>query len=145
MVEKLTKDKTIGQLGALLIGFAYLGGGVTGLFFTGFSGFVDAHGTVLFGLFAINPFHNIVHIGVGGLLILASTARSSSMAEGALLGVGAIYVVATVTGFIYAHIPVIALTTSTDPDNYLHLVTGLTAITVAVLSASTNKATLATR
>ncbi len=120
----------------MLIGAAYLGGGVVGLFFTGFSGFVDSHGTVLFGLFAINPFHNIVHIGVGGLLIAAGALADTGVAEGALIGVGAIYVVATITGFIYAHIPVIALTTSTDPDNYLHLITGTTAIVAAVLSAS---------
>jgi hypothetical protein len=130
----MTKDKSIGQLAALLIGVAYLGGGLVGMLFTGFSGFVDSHGTSLFGVFAINPFHNVVHIGVGALLILASTA-ASSIAEGALLGVGSIYVVATITGFIYAHIPVIALVTSSDPDNYLHLITGATAILAAVISA----------
>jgi hypothetical protein len=105
------------------------------MLFTGFGGFVSSKGTSLFGIFAINPFHNVVHIGVGALLILASMA-ASSIAEGALLGVGSIYVVATITGFIYAHIPVIALTSSSDPDNYLHLVTGLTAIFAALLSAS---------
>jgi hypothetical protein len=137
-----TKDKSIGQLAALLIGVAYLGGGVVGMFFTGFSGFVSSSGTDLFGIFAINPFHNVVHIGVGALLIAASTAPSS-IAEGALLGVGSIYVVATITGFIYAHIPVIALVTSSDPDNYLHLVTGATAILAAVISAGGTQRRLA--
>jgi hypothetical protein len=58
------------------------------------------------------------------------------MVEGALLGIGAIYIVATITGYTYAHIPVIALTTASDADNPLHLVTGLTAIGAALLSAS---------
>ncbi len=134
----MTKDKSIGQLAALLIGVAYLGGGLVGMLFTGFSGFVDSHGTALFGIFAINPFHNVVHIGVGALLILAST-QASSIAEGALLGVGSIYVVATISGFIYANIPVIALISSSDPDNYLHLVTGATAIAAAAISSSTTQ------
>lgn len=131
----MTKDKSIGQLGALVIGGAYLGGGLVGLLFTGFNGFVNSNGTQLFGLFSINPFHNIVHIGVGIILILAAT-QASAITEGALLGVGSIYVVATITGFIYAHIPVIALITTSDPDNYLHLVTGATAISVALVSAA---------
>jgi hypothetical protein len=135
MMSSFTKDKSIAQLAAFAIGAAYLSGGVIGLILTGFSGFVSSTGTELFGLFTINPFHSVVHIGVAAILILAAT-RDTSITEGALIGVGGIYVVATITGFIYAHIPVIALTSSTDPDNYLHLVTGTTAILAAVVSAS---------
>ncbi len=141
MREKITENKTIAHLGALVIGLAYLSGGLIGLLYTnGFGGFVDSKGTQLYGLFTINPFHNVFHIAVGALFLLCYAKASSSITEGALLGVGAIYVVATITGFIYAHIPVIALISSSDADNPLHLITGLTAIFCALASSSqTNK------
>ncbi len=136
-MNRLTKDKSIAHLGALAIGVAYLSGGLIGLIYTnGFGGFVDSKGTQLYGLFTINPFHNVFHIAVGALFLICYAKASSTITEGALLGVGAIYIVATITGFIYAHIPVIALTSASDPDNYLHLVTGLTAIFAALASAS---------
>lgn len=130
-----TKDKSIGQLAAVLIGVAYLGGGLIGMAFTGFSGFTSSQGTHLFGLFAVNPFHNIFHIIVGAGLLWAST-RNTTLTEGFLLGVGAIYVVATICGFTYDHIPVIALVSSGDADNYLHGITGITAIFAALVSSS---------
>lgn len=137
----LTKDRTIGQLGALLIGFAYLSGGLIGLVYTnGFGGFVDSKGTKLYGIFTINPFHSVFHIVVGIILLLAAFKASNAVVEGCLLGIGAIYIVATITGFTYAHIPVIALISSSDADNPLHLITGLTAIFCALASSSqTNK------
>jgi hypothetical protein len=137
MMSSFTKDKTIGQLGALLIGAAYLSGGLIGLIYTnGFGGFVDSHGTKLYGIFTINPFHSVFHIVVGIILLLAATRGTAAMVEGSLLGIGAIYIVATITGFTYAHIPVIALISASDADNPLHLITGLTAITAALVSSS---------
>ena len=56
-------------------------------------------------------------------------------AHGGRPALAAIYAVATICGFIYAHIPVIALVSATDADNYLQLITGLTAILVALVSA----------
>ncbi len=139
-MASFTKDKTIGQLGAILIGVAYLSGGLVGLLYTnGFGGFVDSQGTKLYGIFTINPFHSVFHIVVGIVLLLAAFKGTSGMVEGSLLGIGAIYIVATITGFIYAHIPVIALTSASDADNPLHLITGLTAITAALLSASQSR------
>lgn len=133
----ITKDKTIGQLGAMLIGVAYLSGGLIGLVYTnGFGGFLDSKGTKLYGIFTINPFHSVFHIVVGIILLTAAFKASQALVEGALIGVGSIYIVATITGFTYAHIPVIALISASDPDNPLHLITGLTAIGAALLSAS---------
>jgi hypothetical protein len=140
MMSSFTKDKTIGQLGALLIGAAYLSGGLIGLVYTnGFGGFVDSQGTKLYGIFTINPFHSVFHIVVGIILLLVAARGTSGMVEGSLLGIGAIYIVATITGFTYAHIPVIALVSSSDADNPLHLITGLTAITAALLNISQAK------
>ncbi|MCA1682944.1 MAG: DUF4383 domain-containing protein [Actinobacteria bacterium] len=142
----MTKGKSLAHLGALAIGVAYLSGGLIGLIYTnGFGGFVDSKGTKLYGLFTINPFHSVFHIVVGTILLLCFAKASSTLTEGALLGIGSIYIVATITGLIYAHIPVIALTSTSDADNALHLVTGLTAIFVALASASATNKQLAAR
>jgi hypothetical protein len=129
------EGKSLAQLAALAIGVAYAGGGVVGFAVTGFTGFTDSGGgRQLFGL-TLNPFQDLFHLVVGLLLLWAAT-RDTAVTEGALLGVGGIYVVAAITGFIYAHIPVITITTAGNPDNWLHLVTGATALLAAVVSSS---------
>lgn len=132
---KVTEGKSLGQLAALAIGVAYAGGGVVGFAVTGFSGFTSSDPSrTLFGL-TLNPFQDFFHLAVGLLLLWAAT-RDSAVTEGALLGVGGIYVVAAIAGFIGAHIPVITINTAGNPDNYLHLITGLTALVAAVASSS---------
>ena len=39
------RDRSIGQLAALVVGIAYLGGGLVGMVFTGLSGFTRSSGT----------------------------------------------------------------------------------------------------
>jgi hypothetical protein len=130
-----TEGMSLGQLAALAIGVAYAGGGVVGFAVTGFDGFASSDASrTLFGL-TLNPFQDLFHLVVGLGLLWAAT-RDSTVTEGVLLGVGGIYVVATITGFIYAHIPVITITTSGNPDNYLHLITGVTAIVAALVSSA---------
>lgn len=126
--------KSLGQAAAVVIGLAYAVGGVIGFVITGFSGFVSQDaGHTLLGL-TLNPFQDLVHLAIGLLLLWAST-RDSSVTEGILLGVGGVYVVAAITGLIYAHIPILTITTSGNPDNYLHLITGVTAMLAAIISA----------
>jgi hypothetical protein len=128
------EGKSLAQAAAVLLGLAYAVGGIIGFAVTGFSGVFDPVGHKFIGL-TINPFHDFVHLGIGLGLLWAAT-RDTSVTEGVLLGVGGVYVVATITGFIYAHIPVLSITTSGNADNYLHLVTGATAILVAVISGA---------
>jgi hypothetical protein len=130
----MLQGKSLGQLAAVAIGLAYAVGGVIGFGVTGFSDFVSQNGHNFLGL-TLNPFQDLIHLVIGLLLIWAAT-RDTAVTEGVLLGVGGIYVVAAITGFIYAHIPVITITTSGNADNYLHLVTGATAIVAALSSAA---------
>lgn len=128
------EGKSLGQAVAVLVGLAYAVGGVIGFAITGFSGFFDSGDThSLFGLI-LNPFQCLIHLAVGVILLWAAT-RDTAVTEGVMLGVGGVYVVATITGFIYAHIPVLAITTSGNPDNYLHLITGATLMVAAIMSA----------
>jgi hypothetical protein len=128
------EGKSLGQLAAVAIGLAYAVGGVIGFAVTGFAHPVAQTGHKFLGL-TLNPFQDLIHLAIGLLLIWAAT-RDTAVTEGVLLGVGGIYIVAGITGLIYAHIPVITITTAGNADNYLHLVTGATAILASVVSAS---------
>lgn len=129
------EGKTLGQAAAVVLGLAYAVGGVLGFVITGFSGVFDAGDSHTLLGFALNPFHDFVHLAIGALLLWAAT-RDTAATEGVLLGVGGVYIVAAISGFFYAHIPVLAITTQGNPDNFLHLITGGTAIVAAVLSAA---------
>ncbi|MEA2302432.1 MAG: hypothetical protein QOE44_2967 [Solirubrobacteraceae bacterium] len=130
-----TEGMSLAQLAALAIGVAYAAGGVIGFAVTGFGGFSSSGGgRTLLGL-TLNPFQDLFHLIVGLGLLWAAT-RDSAITEGVLLGVGGVYVVAAITGLIYAHIPVLTITTAGNPDNYLHLITGVTAMLASVLSSA---------
>ena len=133
------QSKTLGQLAALAIGVSYLLAGIIGFAYTGFSGVTESNGPKVFGILSVNPFHNVFHLVVGVGLLYAAFKLSTTFVEGALIGLGAIYIIATICGFIYAHIPVISVVSSGAPDNYLHLITGVTALAGGVLSASMSK------
>ena len=111
---------------ALVLGVVYLAVGVIGFAATGFHGFVTPHGSTFLG-FPINIFHNIVHIGIGAILIVASRLPDATMTQGILLGVAILYVAATLLGFL-GKLPIIAVTTAGNPDNFLHLASAAVAL-----------------
>jgi hypothetical protein len=119
-------DQNIARPIALVLGVVYLAAGVIGFAATGFHGFVTPHGDSFLG-FPINIFHNIVHIGIGAILVIASRLPDATMTQGILLGVGVLYVAATLLGFL-GKLPIIAVTSASNPDNFLHLVSASVAI-----------------
>jgi hypothetical protein len=130
------QSKTLGQWVAIAIGVNYLFAGIVGFAYTGFSGVTESNGPKVIGLLAVNPFHNVFHLVVGIGLLYSAFKASTVWTEGALIGLGSIYIIATICGFIYAHIPVISVVSQGAPDNYLHLITGVTALAGGLLSAS---------
>jgi hypothetical protein len=126
--------KSLAQVVAVAVGIVYTAIGVIGFGVTGLSGFFNANGSSLLG-FGINPFHNLVHLAIGLYLLFAAT-RDTALTEGALIGGGGVYVVAAISGFIYAHIPILTIVTSNAADNWLHLVSGVTAMLVGFISAT---------
>ena len=66
------------QLGALVVGVAYLLVGVIGFASTGFTGWVFDTREDLLG-FDLNGFHNIVHLGIGAILIGVSIVREPTI------------------------------------------------------------------
>ena len=113
-------DTNIARPIALLFGIFYLAVGVVSFAVTGFNGVVSSSGTIFLGLH-INPFHNIVHIGIGLILIIASRVPDATITQGVVLGVAILYVAATLLGFL-GKLPIIAITSAGNPDNFFHLI-----------------------
>lgn len=122
------RPRSLEQSFALVAGVGYVGIGAIGFLVTGFNAFAVNTEEALFGLFGINPFHNIVHLGVGAMWLLAALLLDSMGAEGVNFGIAGVYVLAAVLGFA-GYLEVLSISAGLAPDNFLHLLTG--AITLA--------------
>lgn len=122
--------RTIQQL-AVVLGAVYLLVGVAGYAWTGFSGWLDSEGATMI-LFEVNPFHNLVHVLIGAMWLVAARVQRRGVAAGTFLGIGAAYLGAAILGFIGA-LPIMAIDAGLAPDNFLHLLTGLVAVGIAVV------------
>ncbi len=123
---------TLARTFALVVGIVYLGVGVVGFLVTGFGAFVEDTGKSLLG-FDLNPFHNVVHIVIGAALLTVSRLDVPDLAEGVLIGGGLVYLLAAVVGFA-GYLDLLAINETLDPDNFLHLVSGLAALAVGLAS-----------
>jgi hypothetical protein len=109
------------RLYATLVGGALVIGGIIGFFYSasfGSPGDVDD----VFGILAVNAWHNIVHILTGaiGLLVAAYAARQYA------LGLGVIYIVIAIWGFIIGSgESILGFIPVNTEDNCLHLILGL--------------------
>lgn len=130
-----TGTRNIAQLFAVVVGVAYLAIGVIGFAVTGFTGGVLDGPDTLIG-FDLNPFHNVVHIGVGLILLVTGSLRDPVIAQGALIGGGLVYLLAAVLGFL-GGLEIISINSGDELalDNFLHLFSGLAAVTAGVVGA----------
>jgi hypothetical protein len=128
-------NKGFAQAGAVVVGAAYLIGGLVGFFATGFDGFVQNGNDTLLTL-ELNPFHNIFHIFAGAfLIIIAQFGRPAT--EGALIGGGAVYLVALFLG-VTGNLSILSMEGGITSDNVLHLITGTAALGLGLLSVARN-------
>ncbi|MDQ3877711.1 MAG: DUF4383 domain-containing protein, partial [Actinomycetota bacterium] len=99
-----------------------------GIFVTnGFGNFAHAHTanydkTLL--IFNLNPLHNVIHIVLG--IVWIGAAGRHSAAKGVNTLFGAVLLLVFVLGLFDLHF--MAIDGAGDPDNYLHLATGLLSI-----------------
>ncbi|MGF0115757.1 DUF4383 domain-containing protein [Promicromonospora sp. Marseille-Q5078] len=109
------------RLLAAVFGTVYLLVGIAGFVVTSGVGFAATEGTNLL-LFEVNPLHNIVHLGVGAALLLAS--RTVAAARGVNVTIGAVYLLVGVLGLflIGTGANIIALN---GADNVLHLASAI--------------------
>lgn len=129
-------NKGFAQAAALVVGAVYAAVGVIGFFVTGFGNFVQNTDDALLG-FSINPFHNVVHLAVGVYLIIVSQV-DRPVSEGALIGGGLVYLLATFLGFANS-LQIISMNGAGESDNFLHLVSGSAALGIGLLSVARNK------
>lgn len=128
-------NRGFAQTGAVIIGVVYLLLGLVGFAVTGFGDFVQNTNYTLLG-FDLNPFHNVVHLTVGGfLLIIVRFGRPAT--EGALMGGGLVYLLAAFLGFANS-LQILSMEGAGNLDNVLHLVSGSAAFGLGLLSASRN-------
>ena len=122
------------QVLAFIVGVAYVIVGLVGFAATGFGGsWVHDGGADLLG-FDVNGFHNIVHLGVGLILLIASTAPAPALTQGVLIGGGLVYVLAAFLGFTGQLDHLLSIDGKFGAaDNWLHLVSGLAAIVAGFL------------
>ena len=118
-----------------IIGAFYVLIGVVGFFITGFSNFLQNTGDSLIG-FSINPFHNFVHLAIGAFLIIMSR-QSTSVAEGACLGVGLFYVSAFVIGVVGGtNLTILSMQGAGDLENFNHLINGVLLLGIGLVSSA---------
>jgi len=126
-----TRRTSLGQLAAMVVGVVYVAAGITGFVTTGFGGWVTNTDNTLLG-FDVNPMHNLVHLGIGAYLLLVSRL-DTAITEGALIGGGLVYLLAAYLGFTN-HLQIISINSAGASDNFLHVVSGLTALGAGIAS-----------
>ena len=112
-----------------IIGFFYSSG-----FDTGVAG-VQKDTDAVFGILDVNGWHNVVHILLGVLALIA--AGTPYGARLYCLGIGLVYVVLALWGFIDGDGVIIGLIPLNDEDNVLHLILGLTGLAAGAATPKT--------
>jgi hypothetical protein len=109
---------------ATVVGAVLTIAGIIGFFYSasfGSPGDVDA----VFGILDVNGWHNVVHLATG----LLGLAAAGYAARQYALGLGLVYVVVAVWGFIIGSgDDILGIVPVNTEDNILHLVLGLTGL-----------------
>jgi hypothetical protein len=116
------------RLYCTLVGGVVLIAGIIGFFYeASFATGDDVVADDVFGILAVNGWHNLVHILLGALGLAAAGYAARTYA----LGVGLLYVVLALWGFLETENGVgvlLDLVPVNTEDNILHLVLGLTGL-----------------
>ena len=81
----------------------------------------------VFGILAVNGWHNLVHLGIGVILLIGAGYASRELA----LGVGLLSIVLAIWGFLVVDNgigDILDLVPVNTEDNFLHLILGLTGV-----------------
>jgi hypothetical protein len=119
--------RSTAQVYALLAGAVLTVAGIIGFFYNSdFTSNVHDHGSI-FGIFAVNGWHNLLHIGTGMLGLTAASSYAS--ARTCALTLGLAYIALAVWGFVVGggH-SLLTLVPVNSADNVLHLLIGITGI-----------------
>ena len=123
----------ITQMFALAVGLAYLAIGIVGFAATGFTGITSDGRDALLG-FDLNVFHNVVHLAIGAGFLAVSRLSDPTITQGVVIGGGAVYVLAGLLGFLN-DLQILSIDSALAADNFLHLFSGLAAVTFGIIGA----------
>jgi hypothetical protein len=122
------EGSTPARLYATLVGGILVVAGIIGFFYSssfGSPGDVDS----VFGILNVNGWHNLVHIATGGLGLLAAGYAARQYA----LGLGAVYIVIAIWGFIIGSGDnILGFIPVNTEDNFLHLILGVLGVGAGV-------------
>jgi hypothetical protein len=145
------EESSPARLYCLLVGAALVVAGIIGFFYeASFASGDSIRSDDVFGILSVNGWHNLVHIAIGAVLLLAA----GSAARGAALVVGVLYIVLCVLGFIATSNNGIGFVAENDTllklvpvnneDNALHLILGITGVIAAFATRPVGRAAPAT-
>jgi hypothetical protein len=145
------EDASPARLYCLLVGAVLVIAGIIGFFYEASFATGDSIRTHdVFGVLSVNGWHNLVHIGVGAVLLIGA----GSAARPTALFVGVLYLVLCVLGFIatgHGGITFVAdndvlfkLVPVNNEDNVLHLILGITGVIAWYASRQVARAAPAT-
>jgi hypothetical protein len=110
------------RLYCTLIGAVLVFAGIVGFFYeASFSTGDEIKADEVFGLLAVNGWHNLVHIAIGLVLL----AAAGTAARTAALAVGLLYLVLGIWGLLEDDNVILSLVPINDEDNVLHLILGV--------------------
>jgi Domain of unknown function (DUF4383) len=139
------------RLYCLLVGAVLVIAGIIGFFYEASFKTGDSIRTDdVFGVLAVNGWHNLVHLSIGALLLIGAGAA----ARGTALFVGVLYIALCVLGFIATsdngigfiaeNHTLIDLVPVNNEDNVLHLILGITGVIAYWASRPVSRAAPAT-
>jgi uncharacterized protein (UPF0333 family) len=139
------------RLYCLLVGAVLVIVGIIGFFYeASFASGDSIRSEDVFGVLSVNGWHNLVHIAIGALLLVAA----GSAARGASVFVGVLYIVLCVLGFIATsnsgigfvadNDTLIKLVPVNNQDNVFHLILGITGVIAFYASRPAGRAAPAT-
>lgn len=133
-----TGTRTPAQLFALVFGAVYLLVGLVGFAATGFDDFFQVTAQSVEDkllIFHLTPFHNVVHLAIGAVWLGA--AANHATAKTANLGIGAVYLLVALLGFLEVQfvMELLNIHGASDADNFLHLVSGAAGVFFGTVGA----------
>jgi hypothetical protein len=127
------------QVYALVIGLTLIVAGIAGFFYS--ASFSTGDGTerdAVLGILDVNGWHNLVHLASGavGLLVVGSYGGARAYA----LGLGAVYLLVTLLGFIAGDgEEIFNLIPVNTEDNVLHLLIGIAGIAAGLATPARDR------
>jgi hypothetical protein len=130
------------QIYALLFGAVLTVAGIIGFFYNSdFTSNKSVHDAV-FGILNVNGWHNVVHIATGVLGLLAASSYGSARTYA--LGLGVVYIVVAIWGFIIGSgDSILSIVPVNTADNVLHLLIGVAGIAAGVATPAVAEPTTA--